>query len=312
MRIIFMGTPDFAVPALLALLQSGHEVIAVYSQPPKPKGRGYGVSPSRVHQVALEHNIQVFHPKSLKPESEQEIFKDLNPDIAVVAAYGLILPQAILDIPKLGCLNIHGSILPRWRGAAPIQRAIMEQDDESGVCIMQMEAGLDTGPVFEERRVSITSKTTSAMLHDELASLGAQALLSVIEALDKDPRIQPKPQPEEGVTYAHKLTHEDAKINWELDAAKIDCLVRGLNPWPGSYVFLNDLRLKIIEAMPITMDHRSKPGTVLDSQLTIACGRGAIRILKLQKEGGKPLSAKDFLNGLTIHPGAKLTSYGPV
>ena len=312
MRIIFMGTPDFAVPALQALLQSNHEMIAVYSQPPKPKGRGYGVSPSRVHQVALDHNIPVFHPKSLKPDSEQEIFKNLAPDIAVVAAYGLILPQAILDIPRLGCLNIHGSILPRWRGAAPIQRAIMEQDDESGVCIMQMEAGLDTGPVFEERRVPITSKTTSAMLHDDLARVGAQALMSVIEALDKDPHIQPKPQPEEGVTYAHKLTHEDAKINWDLDASKIDCLIRGLNPWPGSYTFLQDLRLKIIEAKPIAMDHHSPPGTVLDTQLTIACAHGAIQILRVQKEGGKPLSTKDFLNGLTIHPGTKLTSYGSV
>jgi len=307
-----MGTPDFAVPGLLALIQSNHDVIAVYSQPPKPKGRGYEVSLSRVHQVALDHGIQVFHPKSLRLESEQENFKGLKPDLAVVAAYGLILPQAILDIPRLGCLNIHGSILPRWRGAAPIQRAIMEQDSESGVCIMQMEAGLDTGPVFEERRVPITPKTTSSSLHDELAKVGAKALMSVIEKLDRDPTLQPKPQPEEGVTYAHKLTHDDAKIDWSQDASKIDCLIRGLNPWPGTYTFMDDLRLKIIEASLVAIEHNSEPGTVLDGQLTIACGQGAVQILRLQKEGGKPLMTQDFLNGFSIPIGTKLMSHGQI
>ncbi len=300
MRVIFMGTPDFSVPVLDALAAAGHEIAAVYTQPPRPAGRGKKERPTPVHARAAALGLPVRHPLRLKGPEEQAEFAALNADVAVVVAYGLILPQAILDAPARGCLNIHASLLPRWRGAAPIQRAIMAGDAETGVCIMQMEAGLDTGPVLMRRAIPIAADETAATLHDALSALGAEA---IIEALAKIDDLTPVPQPEGGVTYAEKIDKSEAKVDWAAPAPHIDRMIRGLSPFPGAWTLANGKRLKLLQSRVIA--GHGAPGAVLDG-LTIACGDGAVDILRVQPEGKGAMDAKDWLLGARIAPGTCL------
>jgi methionyl-tRNA formyltransferase len=399
-RVVFMGTPGFALPSLQALVDGGFEVVGVYSQPPRPKGRGYEVTLSPVHELALSLGLPVFTPPSLRTPEAQEELKALAPQVIVVAAYGLILPQSVLDIPSHGCINVHGSLLPRWRGAAPIQRALLTGDAQTGVAIMHMEAGLDTGPVYEMASCAITDQDTAPSLQDKLSSLGAHTLVKVLRQVHAETCPSPTPQPEEGVTYAHKLTHEEGIIQWSDTAQEIDRALRALNPWPGTFTYHGKDRLKILEAVveapehlislsPCHPGHRSGtspnqeipgqawddkthshpeldsgsrgamrsrgdarddkthshpeldsgspgpmrsrgdarddsegrndsggctelPGTLLDGQLLVACGTGALRITRLQKQGGKPLAAKDFLNGHPLPQGSILTPHVPL
>ncbi len=291
LKIVFMGTPDFAVPALQALIDSPHEVIAVYSQPPRPKGRGQKVVPSPVHALAGEHGIPVYTPQSLKKGEALEEFKALNADVAVVAAYGLILPPAALEAPRYGCLNIHASLLPRWRGAAPIQYAIWAGDAESGVTIMQMEEGLDTGPMIAKTTVPITPNTTSSMLHDQLAVQGAELILKVLENIEA---LKAEVQDNSLSTYASMLKKEDGLIDWSKPAAEIDRQIRALNPWPGTYT--PDFKIK--EALLTDEKTDRKPGTFLDKKGHIACGGGSVlQILKLQPAGKNPMDFASALNG---------------
>lgn len=298
-RIIFMGTPDFAVPALQSLIDSPHHVIAVYSQPPRPKGRGQKTQPSPVHILAEQHNIPVYTPPNFKSEESRENFKSLGADIAVVAAYGLILPEAILTAPPLGCLNIHGSILPRWRGASPIQHAIWKGDNYSGNTIMQMEKGLDTGPMLYKQITPILPTTTAAQLHDTLSIMGASQILHVLENLHN---ITPEKQDDTASTYAPMLKREDGKINWHDTAQNIDRQIRALNPWPGTFCFNNDKRIKILSAT-LTNDapiNHATAGQILDKSGLIACGTGTLRITRLQPEGGKAMDFASALNGQYI------------
>lgn len=313
MRVVFMGTPEFAVPTLLALVAADFDVVAVYSQPPRPKGRGYEVIHSPVHQAALDLKIPVLTPVSLKDIQIQEELRRLAPDVIVVAAYGLILPQDVLEIPRHGCLNVHGSLLPRWRGAAPIQRALLAGDGETGVAIMQMEAGLDTGPVYRMVQTPIDGETTARHLQDALSHLGAQALVLTIQEIQTGRITPPSPQPEEGVTYAHKLTHEEGQIDWRRSAVEIDRSIRALNPWPGTFTFYQGARIKVYQAKLLPLHQTGiPPGTVLDDCLLIACGEGALQLLELQKPGGKILSARDFLNGISIPKGSQLIDHAPL
>ncbi|MBX9883536.1 MAG: methionyl-tRNA formyltransferase, partial [Novosphingobium sp.] len=281
MRIVFMGTPEFSVPVLRALVAAGHEVIASYSQPPRRAGRGKLLSPSPVHQCAEAGGIAVKTPTSLRTPDAQAEFAALAPDVAVVAAYGLILPPPILAAPRLGCLNVHASLLPRWRGAAPIQRAILAGDIETGVCIMQMEAGLDTGPVLLAERTPVEHKTAGA-LTGELSALGARLMVAVLADLDGHPPIA---QPEAGITYATKLDKAEARIDWTAPAAAIERQVRAFNPVPGAFFELAGERIKILSAMADPEEHKADPGRVLDDQLSIACGGGTIRPTLLQRAG---------------------------
>ena len=301
MRIIFMGSPDFAVPALDALVEAGHEVICAYTQPPRPAGRGKSERPTPVELRAGELGIEVRTPKSLRGEVEQAAFADLEADVAVVAAYGLILPQAILDAPMLGCLNIHGSLLPRWRGAAPVQRAIMAGDKATGVTIMQMEAGLDTGPMLLKRAVEIDDKN-AAQLTGELAKLGAAMMVEVLADL---PSFEPIPQPGEGVTYAAKISKDEARIDWTRSASEIARQVQGLAPFPGAWFETEGDRVKVLAASVAEGD--GAPGAVLDDMLTIACGKGAIRPTLVQRAGKGAMSVEDLLRGFAIPRGAILT-----
>lgn len=301
MRIIFMGTPDFAVPALEALVAAGHEVIAAYTQPPRPGGRrGKELTPTPVHRKAEELGIAVRHPASLKGAEEQAAFAALNADIAVVAAYGLILPQAVLDAPKHGCLNLHGSILPRWRGAAPIQRAILAGDAETGVGIMRMEAGLDTGPVLLEGRTPIDRKTAGE-LTEELAQIGARLIVEVLADLSAYPE---QPQPDDGVTYAKKIDKAETRLDFSQDAAQVERQIRAFAPAPGAWFEYQGERCKVLAA-DIT-DGSGAPGEVLDHQLTIACGSGAIRPTVVQRAGRPAMAAADLLRGWAIAAGARL------
>ena len=305
MRLAFMGSPDFAVTALRALVNAGHEIACVYSQPPRPSGRGQKLNPCPVHAAALALGLPVRTPAKLRKgsegwEEEWEFFRALDLDAAVVAAYGLILPQALLDMPRRRCLNIHASLLPRWRGAGPIQAAILAGDAESGVTIMQMEAGLDTGPMLLRGSVPITNTTTAPALHDALADLGAAL---VVRALAENP--PPIAQPEDGVTYAPKLTREDGRIDWARPTDELDRQIRALNPWPGTYTHLGDEMLKIHAAIPA--HGRGVPGTVLDDQLTIATEDSALRLLKIQAPGRAAMPAEAFLNGRRVPPGTRLT-----
>ncbi|MBN9413288.1 MAG: methionyl-tRNA formyltransferase [Candidatus Paracaedimonas acanthamoebae] len=302
-RVIFMGTPDFAVPALQLLLDKGYHVIGIYTQPPRPAGRGYHVQKSPVHSLGDRYNIPVFTPKTLKTNEEQTLFKTLKADIAIVAAYGLILPQAILEAPRLGCLNIHGSLLPRWRGAAPIQRAILAGDHETGITIMQMDAGLDTGTMLSKESIPITPQTTASTLHDQLAPLGASLLLKTLEDLQHD-QITPQPQPSEGVTYAHKITKQEGQLDWAQEAKMLERQVRAFTPWPGAWFIWQDEIYKVLAAEVLSLS--GKVGQVLDDQLTIACGQQAFRPQLIQKQGKKPCSLKDFLNGHVILRGTQL------
>jgi len=300
MRIIFMGSPEFAVPTLDALVADGHEVICAYTQPPRPAGRGKSDRPTPVEVRAGELGIDVRSPKSLKSEAEQQAFAELDADVAVVAAYGLILPQPILDAPMLGCLNVHGSLLPRWRGAAPVQRAIMAGDEATGITIMQMEAGLDTGPMLLKRAVEIEDKN-AAQLTEELAQLGAALMVEVLADL---PNYEPIEQPEDGVTYAAKISKEEARIDWSRSARELKRHIQGLAPFPGAWFEVNGERIKVLAA-EIAAGHRG-PGEVLDDQLTIACGNGALRPTLLQRAGKGAMSADELLRGFPIPNGTVL------
>ena len=301
-KIIFMGTPDFAVPALKALVAAGHEVVAAYTQPPRPGGRrGKELTSTPVHRAAEELGIPVRHPSSLKGAEEQAAFTALNADLAVVAAYGLILPQAVLDAPSHGCLNIHASLLPRWRGAAPIQRAILAGDEEAGATIMQMEAGLDTGPTLALARTPIDGKTAGE-LTEELAELGANLMVEVLANL---PAHASEPQPTEGVTYAHKIDKAEARIDWSQGAEAIERQIRAFAPVPGAWFELEGERCKVLAADLV--DGTGPPGTVLDVRLTIACGTGALRPQQVQRAGKPAMAAEDLLRGWEITPGVRLT-----
>ena len=300
MRIIFMGSPDFAVPTLDAVVEAGHEVVAAYTQPPRPAGRGKGERATPVAVRAHELGIEVRSPKSLKGEAEQQAFAALGADIAVVAAYGLILPQPILDAPMLGCLNVHGSLLPRWRGAAPVQRAIMAGDEVTGVTIMQMEAGLDTGPMLLKRAVDIGDKN-AAQLTEELAKLGATMMVEVLADL---PRFEPIVQPAEGVTYASKIDKEEARIDWSRPARELARHVQGLAPFPGAWFEVGGERIKILAAEEAS-DHGA-PGAVLDDRLTVACGNGSLRPALVQRAGKGVMSAEELLRGFSIPQGTSL------
>jgi len=300
MRVIFMGSPDFAVPTLEALVEAGHEVVAAYTQPPRPAGRGKDERPTAVDERAGELGIEVRTPKSLRGETDQKAFAELEADVAVVAAYGLILPQAILDAPMLGCLNVHGSLLSRWRGAAPVQRAIMAGDEATGVTIMQMEAGLDTGPMLLKRAVEIENKN-AAQLTEELAKLGAVMMVEVLADL---PSFDPIPQPEEGVTYAAKISKEEARIDWLRPASEIARQVQGLAPFPGAWFEANGERVKLLAAEEVRGD--GAPGEVLADDLIIACGHGALRPTLVQRAGKGAMSPEELLRGFAIPKGAIL------
>ncbi|HMQ42683.1 MAG TPA: methionyl-tRNA formyltransferase [Paracoccus sp. (in: a-proteobacteria)] len=294
MRVIFMGTPDFSVPALQAVAAQ-HEVVCAYTQPPREAGRGQKPRPSPVQAAAEELGIEIRHPRSLKGTEEQAAFAALNADLAVVVAYGLILPQPVLDAPRLGCLNIHASILPRWRGAAPIHRAIMAGDAETGIAIMQMEAGLDTGPVLAETRTHIDAADTTADLHDRLAAMGADLIVDVLARLPL-PAI---PQPEAGVTYASKIDKAEARIDWTRLAEEIDRQIRGLSPFPGAWCEIAGERVKLLRSRRV--DGAGRPGEVLDG-FRIACGQGVIEVLEAQRAGKRPMPAAEILRGLTLPP----------
>jgi methionyl-tRNA formyltransferase len=305
LRVVFMGTPDFSVPTLVEIIGQGHEVVAVYSQPPRPAGRGMAERKSPVHETAERFGIPVFTPKSLKGADEQEAFASLDADVAVVVAYGLLLPQAILDAPREGCLNLHASLLPRWRGAAPIHRAIMAGDAETGVMVMRMEAGLDTGPVAMAEKIAIAPDITTGDLHDKLARLGADLMVRALAAALRG-SLDAVPQAEEGVTYASKIDKAEARIDWSKPAAEVHNHIRGLSPFPGAWcemTFGDKVeRVKVLRSTLATGS--GEPGTVLDEQLTIACGEGAVRLVEVQRAGGKPLRAVDFLRGASVEAGA--------
>lgn len=301
MRLAFMGSPDFSVPALHALRDAGHEIAAVYCQPPRPAGRGHAVRPCPVHAAAEQMGLPVRTPARLRKDLQaQSAFAALDLDAAVVAAYGLILPQAMLDAPRRGCLNIHASLLPRWRGAGPIQAAILAGDSETGVTIMQMDAGLDTGPMLLREATPITATTTATELHDTLAAIGARL---VLRALAESP--SPTPQPQDGATYAPKLERADGRLDFSHPAAALDRRVRALNPWPGTYCQVGEAVLKVIAALPV--DGSGAPGTVLDDALTVGCGTGALRLTRVQLPGRAAQPAEAFLRGHPIPPGTILT-----
>jgi|TARA_B110000908_G_scaffold169191_1_gene225771 methionyl-tRNA formyltransferase len=287
-----MGTPDFSVPVLEALVDAGHDVVAVYSQPPRPAGRGKKDRPSPVQSKAEALGLTVRYPVSVRTDEALAEFQALNADIAVVVAYGLILPQSILDAPVKGCLNIHASLLPLWRGAAPIHRAIMAGDEETGVCIMQMEAGLDTGPVLSRHTVSIGESETTQQLHDRLSDIGATAIVDALAQLDQ---LDAQPQPDDGVTYAAKIEKSEAVIDWSKPAIEVDRLVRGLSPFPGAWFEMNGTRVKVLGSTLV--EQSGTAGCVLDDELTVACGEGAIRLTKLQRAGKSAQDAEQFLNG---------------
>jgi len=300
MRLAFMGSPDFAVPALEALVEAGHEIAAVYAQPPRPAGRGKKDRPTAVHAKADALGLDVRTPKSLRDAEAQVTFADLKLDAAIVAAYGLILPKPILDAPKFGCLNIHPSLLPRWRGAAPIQRAVMAGDTRTGVCIMQMEEGLDTGPVLMRTETDIGASETAADLHDRLAIEGARLL---VETLSQISTLDAVIQAEDGVTYASKIDKAEARVDWRRPAAELDAHIRGLSPFPGAWFEVGEDRVKLQLAEPASGN--GAPGTVL-SKDTIACGSGALRVKRLQRAGKPAMDANDFLRGFPLPVGSTL------
>lgn len=307
LRVIFMGTPDFAVPTLTEIIGQGHEVVSCYTRAPAQAGRGLELKPSPVHKAAERFGIPVFTPATLKTSEAAEQIASHQADVAVVVAYGMILPQAILDLPELGCLNLHASLLPRWRGAAPIQRAVMAGDAESGVCVMKMEAGLDTGPVGMVERLAIGADMTAGELHDQLASLGSDLMVRALAALGRG-ALRFTPQPEEGVTYAAKIGNAEAKLNWARPARQVHDLVRGLAPFPGAFAEV-DLgkgpeRLKVLRTA--LAGGAAEPGMLLDDEGTVACTEGAVKLLQVQRAGGRPMGGAEFLRGARLTAGAKL------
>jgi methionyl-tRNA formyltransferase len=307
MRLLFMGTPDFAVPALMEIAARGHEIAAVYTRAPKPKGRGMEMQETPVARAAHGLNIPVLTPVTLKTEEAQSSFRaqveEHGVEAAVVIAYGMILQKAVLDAPPLGCFNIHASLLPRWRGAAPIHRAIMAGDTESGVTIMQMDEGLDTGAMVLADRVSIGSNMTAGELHDALARLGGDLMVRALGALARG-TLQPTPQPEAGVTYAAKLTNQETRIDWKKPAKAVHDHIRGLSPFPGAWFELDGARVKVLRSAQAPGS--GAPGAALDGKLTIACGDGAVQLLHVQKAGKQPMSAEDFLRGNAVQNGRVL------
>lgn len=312
LNIIFAGTPDFAAESLKALLAKNHQVSAVYSQPDRPSGRGKKLLPSPVKQVAIDHDIPVFQPESLKSEDAQRQLSELKPDLMIVAAYGLILPKEVLEIPSLGCINIHASLLPRWRGAAPIQRAIQAGDEETGITIMQMDEGLDTGDMLLKKSCSISTQDNAGTLHDRLAKLGGEAIL---EYLEQREHLIPTPQNDSEANYASKLSKEEARVDWHQPAGSIARTVRAFNPWPVCFIEWEDSRIRILEANGLssqnTADKNTQPGTVLKKDregVDVACKEGVLRITKLQLPGSKAMSVADFVNGgkEILEPGQQL------
>jgi methionyl-tRNA formyltransferase len=307
MRVVFMGTPDFSCALLKEIVAGGHEVAAVYTRPPQPAGRGMALRKSPVHELADQFSIPVFSPKSFKDPRETEAFRQLRADIGVVAAYGLILPRAILDAPRFGCLNLHASLLPRWRGAAPIQRALMAGDAESGVMVMKMEEGLDTGPVAAQAHIALGSDMTAGELHDRLSVLGADLMARALDQLSRG-ELTFTPQSEVGVTYAHKIDKAEARIDWSRSARDFHNLVRGLSPFPGAF-FEADLgrgieRVKVLRSQ--AAEGCGPPGATLDDAGLIACGDGALRLLRVQRAGKAEMSAQEFLRGCKLAQGASL------
>lgn len=305
MKIIFMGTPDFAVAALDALHAAGHDIVCVYSQPPRPAGRGHKLQPSPVQKRAEELGLLVRNPLSLKKDAAARAdFAALKADVAVVAAYGLILPQEVLDAPLHGCINIHASLLPRWRGAAPIQRAIMAGDDQSGVCIMQMEAGLDTGPVLMREGVPIDASTTAQSLHDALAAKGAALIVKTLQNL---PELTAETQSGDGVTYAHMLAKEDGRIDWTQSAVHIERQMRALSGWPGVWTLHHGARLKVLAAhIEKTDGTHGKAGEIIDRALVVACGAGSLRLMTVQPENRKAMDGLSYMNGGHVNTGEVL------
>lgn len=305
MRIVFMGTPDFAVPSLQALIDAGHEVCAVYTQPDKPQGRKQILTAPPVKTLALEHDIPVFQPNTLKNEDEQARLRELAPEVIIVVAYGKLLPKAVLDIPPHGCINVHGSLLPRWRGAAPIQWAVIAGDEMAGVTTMQMAEGLDTGDMLLTYETKVGEKETAGELFDRLAQSGAELLTQTLVKLDE---ITPRPQDDAQSCYAHMLDKQMAVIDWSKSAHEIDCLIRGLNPWPIALTTLSGERLKVFAAEKAAGN--GEPGTVLEADpkkgLTVACGEGALKLTEIQLVGGKRMKVNDFLRGHAIEVGTKL------
>lgn len=303
LRLAFMGSPAFALPALKALLDAGHEVACVYTQPPRPAGRGKQERLTPVHAFAAERGLDVCTPKSLKKVEEQAAFAALKLDVAIVVAYGLILPKAILDAPRLGAFNLHGSLLPRWRGAAPIQRAIMAGDAATGVQVMRMEEGLDTGPILASAETLIADADNTFTLHDRLAVMGAELLVSTLVKIERGEAVE-TPQSSDGVTYAHKITPAEARIDWSRSAREVDCMIRGLSPHPGAWFELDGRRIKALHARAEAGE--GDPGQALDDALLIACGGGAVRLLTVQREGRGPLEADAFLRGVPVPAGTRL------
>ena len=305
MRIVFMGTPDFAVPSLQALIDAGHDVCAVYTQPDKPQGRKQILTAPPVKTLALEHDIPVFQPNTLKNEDEQARLRELAPEVIIVVAYGKLLPKAVLDIPPHGCINVHGSLLPRWRGAAPIQWAVIAGDEMAGVTTMQMAEGLDTGDMLLTYETKVGETETAGELFDRLAQSGAELLTQTLVKLDE---ITPRPQDDAQSCYAHMLDKQMAVIDWSKSAHEIDCLIRGLNPWPIALTTFSGERLKVFAAEKAAGN--GEPGTVLEANpkkgLTVACGEGALKLTEIQLVGGKRMKATDFLRGHAIEVGTKL------
>jgi methionyl-tRNA formyltransferase len=300
--LVFMGTPGFAVTILEALIADRHRLLAVYTQPPRPAGRGHRLQPSPVQLLAERHGIVVCSPAGLRDPETQAGFAALGADAAVVAAYGLILPQVMLMAPRLGCLNVHASLLPRWRGAAPIQRALLVGDHETGITIMRMEKGLDTGPILMQLPLSIGSAATTAGLTEELAQLGGRLIVAALDGLAGGTLV-PRPQPQEGVTYAPKISREEGLLDWRRPAAELERRVRALGPWPSAYFEYDGAPIRVLAATALGDAPREPPGTVLDDRLAITCGSGVLRLLRLQRPGRAPLDASEFLRGYPIPPG---------
>lgn len=310
LRLAFMGSPAFSVPTLAALTDAGHDIACVYSQPPRPAGRGKRERKTAVHEFAEARGLEVRTPKSLRKAPEQEAFAALNLDAAIVVAYGLILPKAILDAPRLGCFNLHASLLPRWRGAAPIHRALMAGDDVTGVCVMRMDEGLDTGPVYARAETPIDADDTTGALHDRLAAIGAPLMCDTLELIAHE-HAQATPQPDQGVTYADKISNAETRIDWSRPARDLDHMIRGLAPTPGAWFELPDgertIRVKaLMSRLGLAAEPNAPPGTLLDDALLIACGEGALRLTVVQREGKGPMSAADYLRGSPLPAGTRV------